>query len=261
MKVFFYFSYVKIKILESLACLNCDTIIEGKFCSNCGQRTDTHRITAKHLFMHDLLHGVWHIEKGILFTMKQALIRPGCAALEYISGKRIKYYNVFYLILIVVGLTVLAGSVHDQYSIKYLGTTIQPNNAMDQFTSDYAKFLIYSLVPFFALNSFILFKRKKFNFSEHLIIAGMLFLGVMIILLISIALAFTEFLKYVDFISKFSTVITPVVIMIYVLLNLFKTFKNDYKIVPLLVKVILFLFLLILEILSILLFLLVFFSI
>ncbi|ESU25140.1 hypothetical protein FEDK69T_01070 [Flavobacterium enshiense DK69] len=47
-------------------CLNCDTSLSGKFCSNCGQKTDTHRITFKHFIMHDVLHGVWHFESDIL---------------------------------------------------------------------------------------------------------------------------------------------------------------------------------------------------
>ena len=43
----------------------------------------------KHFVMHDLLHGVWHLEKGILFTLKETIIRPGQAALDYIKGKRV----------------------------------------------------------------------------------------------------------------------------------------------------------------------------
>lgn len=79
--------------------MNCSEPVSKKFCPNCGQKTDTHRITFKHFILHDILHGVWHFERGILFTLKEAIIRPGNAALDYISGKRVRYYNVFYLIL------------------------------------------------------------------------------------------------------------------------------------------------------------------
>ena len=84
-------------------CLNCEKEVTDKYCSGCGQKTDTHRISFKNFILHDILHGTFHIEKGILFTAKEALLRPGKAALDYIEGKRIKYYNVFYLVLITIG--------------------------------------------------------------------------------------------------------------------------------------------------------------
>src|SRR5690606_21269807 len=81
--------------MRSTNCLNCGKQLTDKFCSGCGQKSDTHRISFKHFIAHDVLHGTFHIEKGILFTAKEALVRPGKAALDYIAGKRIKYYNVF----------------------------------------------------------------------------------------------------------------------------------------------------------------------
>ncbi|CAM4114494.1 DUF3667 domain-containing protein [Flavobacterium antarcticum] len=242
--------------MKSLECLNCNQITEGNFCSNCGQKTDTHRITAKHFLMHDLLHGVWHIEKGILFTIKQALLRPGTAALEYISGKRIKYYNVFYLILLMIGFTILAKSTYDKMAVKYFGTIILPREehsgkTLDQFISDYDKLLIFAFVPLFALNSFILFRRKKLNFSEHSIIAGMMFLGVITITLIGEILYLTEFIKNLDILSRFVDFGIPIIVFIYVIINYFQTFKQEQSIFSMLFKMISFLTLLLIEILII----------
>ena len=85
-------------------CLNCEKKLTAKFCSSCGQKSDTRRITFKNLIFHDILHGLFHFEKGMLFTAKQSLVNPGKASLDYISGKRKPYYNVFYFILITIGL-------------------------------------------------------------------------------------------------------------------------------------------------------------
>lgn len=63
--------------------------------------------------MHDLLHGIWHLEKGILFTIKETFMRPGQAALDYITGKRIRYYNVFYLSLLVIALNLLLSHLYE----------------------------------------------------------------------------------------------------------------------------------------------------
>lgn len=240
--------------MENRFCLNCDYETIGKYCHHCGQKTDTHRITAKHFFMHDVLHGVWHIEKGIFFTIKQALIRPGTAALEYISGKRIKYYNVFYLILLMIGFTILAKSTYDQMAVKYLGTTILPREehsgkTLDQFISDYDKLLIFALVPLFALNSFIIFRRKKLNLSEHSIIAGMMFLGVITITFIGETLYLTNFIKNLDFILIFLGYAVPIIVFIYIVANYYRTFKQEYSIGSMFFRIILFLCLMFLEIL------------
>jgi len=93
--------------MENKHCLNCENDLAGKFCSNCGQRSDTHRMTLKHLVFHDIIHGTFHFEKGMLFTAKQALLNPGKAALDYISGKRVNYDNIFYFILMSLGIITL----------------------------------------------------------------------------------------------------------------------------------------------------------
>jgi hypothetical protein len=62
-----------------------------------------------------MLHGVWHLEKGILFTLKEIFVRPGQAALDYIHGKRIRYYNVFYLSILLIGLNILLSHFYDGF--------------------------------------------------------------------------------------------------------------------------------------------------
>lgn len=233
-------------------CLNCENPISGKFCNNCGQKTDTHRITLKHFVTHDILHGIWHIERGILFTLKEAMLRPGRAALDYIKGKRVRYYNVFYLILILIGIIFFINSIYDKLAVQYFNITSTPEmdssgRSMDAFLSNYSKLIIFSFVPIFAFNSFILFKRKKLNVSEHFIIAGMIFLGVMVIAVISELLYFTDFLKYIDVFGRYLNMTTPIVILVYVLLNYYRTFKEEYKTSQIFLKSFLFLLMLIVE--------------
>lgn len=107
-------------------CLNCEKELTDEFCSGCGQKSDTHRISFGNFIFHDVLHGTFHIEKGMLFTAKQALLSPGKAALDYISGKRKRYYNVFYFILIAIGwllLLIAVGIVTDWqfYPVNIVG--------------------------------------------------------------------------------------------------------------------------------------------
>lgn len=168
-------------------CLNCGKKLTDKFCSGCGQKTDTHRITFKNFISHDLLHGTFHIERGILFTAKEALLRPGKAALDYIAGKRKRYYNVFYLILITIGVMLFTRHVDELFttqSAEIVPEKVYLNEAsrkFDELFSQKSKLILLLFLPFSALNSYILFRRKKLNFSEHTILSGMILLGILLI--------------------------------------------------------------------------------
>jgi hypothetical protein len=127
--------------MEQRHCLNCHEEITRKFCPNCGQKTDTHRIGFVHFIAHDLLHGMFHLERGIVFTLKEALIRPGKAALDYISGKRICYYNVFYLSLVLIGLAILLYHV-GAASVPIKGTDAGSQEVVDLLTKNIKIFVV-----------------------------------------------------------------------------------------------------------------------
>ncbi|HSD13861.1 MAG TPA: DUF3667 domain-containing protein [Flavobacterium sp.] len=232
-------------------CLNCDTSLSGKFCSNCGQKADTHRITFKHFIMHDVLHGVWHFEKGMLFTAKEALTRPGKAALDYISGKRIRYYNVFFLILLLIGLNIFISHYYDHFREIYTGVSEGVKNSNGRkiaaFMSKYAKLIIFSFVPFFAFNGYLAFRRKKLNLSEHFIVAGILFLGILIIETIGSLLTFFDFTKHFGFLSDIASMATALIIFVYIIYSYYSAFKENYSKAGFSIRMILFLLLLFVE--------------
>ncbi len=182
-------------------CLNCEKKLTDQFCSGCGQKADTHRITFKNFIFHDLLHGTFHIEKGILFTAKEALLRPGKAALDYISGKRKRYYNVFYLVLLTIGVMLFSRHIDELFNhteiIQDASNKNEATRKLDEIFSQMSKFLMLLFIPASALNGFILFRRRKLNLSEHFIIAGMLLLGILLINIVA------NIMFYVNWITQF----------------------------------------------------------
>jgi len=173
--------------MSSTGCLNCSEIILGNYCHKCGQKAATHRITAKHFIAHDLVHGVWHVDKGITFTLKETFTRPGYAALDYIAGKRIKYYNVFYLMLLVVGFLILAGDITgDVQPATHNNPDVANILYVLNYAARYIKYIFLAVVPLLAFNSFTLFKKLRLNYAENLIIAGFSLLGSYVIFLLSI---------------------------------------------------------------------------
>lgn len=215
-------------------CLNCNFETNGNFCSNCGQKTNIHRITFKHFIFHDVLHGLFHFDKGMLFTAKESLIRPGKAAIDYIEGKRIRYYNVFYLILLLIGLNIFLSSYYDNLSEIYNPKINERvSNALgekiEQFFSDYAKIIIFSFVPLFAINGYVLFRKRKLNLSEHFIIAGITFLGILLVNTFSSIISFLDFTIYFDFLSDIMSLASFIVILSLPIYSYYQTFKGFYN--------------------------------
>ncbi|MBD3581392.1 DUF3667 domain-containing protein [Flavobacterium selenitireducens] len=159
--------------MEHPTCLNCDNPVSKNFCEVCGQRTNTHRIDFKSFFLHDLVHGVWHLDRGILFTTKETFTRPGKAALDYISGKRVRYYNVFYLTLLALGLSFSVSHFLD----GYLPHTDEKIPTVFAFLIDNLKWFIVGMIPFIAFNGYGIMDRLHLNLAEHFIIAGICLLG------------------------------------------------------------------------------------
>ncbi|MBB4805409.1 uncharacterized membrane protein (DUF485 family) [Chryseobacterium defluvii] len=231
-------------------CLNCEKELTDKFCAGCGQKADTHRISFRHFILHDLLHGTFHIDKGILFTAKQALIRPGKAALDYISGKRIRYYNIFYLTLIIIGVMIffrhvdelIYGRVSETANKTYIN---EASKKINEFIAQNNKFIIFLFVPLGALNSFILFRRKKLNLSEHAIISGMILLG--ILLLQTFINIYFNFNHLVGLSNSVASFIATVGLFFYVGYGYYNAFNNDYSKLGISYRIVLFFMLLGLE--------------
>ena len=161
--------------MTNARCLNCGKELVDKFCSGCGQKADTHRISFANFVSHDVLHGAFHLEKGILYTARHALTRPGKAALDYISGKRKRYYNVFYLILITLGLLVFIRHLSEVVYVNQGGVLSEPepyvNEASRRFEelfSQKSKIIVFLFVPtitncYYLFHQPIKFPKKEWN--------------------------------------------------------------------------------------------------
>jgi len=73
-------------------CLNCGTILEGKFCPNCGQEN----LQMKESFGHMMNHAIsdyFHFDDQFFHTIKPLFFKPGFLSNEYMAGRRIRYLH------------------------------------------------------------------------------------------------------------------------------------------------------------------------
>lgn len=163
----------------NLKCLNCGNDIENNFCSVCGQKTSTHRFSLKHFVIHDIIHGVFHLDKGFLFTIKELFTRPGHSIREYVQGKRVKHFNYFTLLLLIITVEYLirnysSGAIHDQ-----LGN----ESAIGYYKifEKYHKLVRLMSIPIWALITWLFFKKSKQTFLENIILNAYMTCGYFLI--------------------------------------------------------------------------------
>lgn len=71
-------------------CLNCQHVVQDRFCPNCGQENIETRKTFHHLFIH-FFEDLTHYENAFWKTIRNLLLRPGSLTKVYLSGKRMSY--------------------------------------------------------------------------------------------------------------------------------------------------------------------------
>jgi hypothetical protein len=73
-------------------CLNCGTIVAGKFCQQCGQEN----IEVKESFLQIIYHfieDITHFDGKLIKTLKYLITKPGFLTKEYVTGKRASYIH------------------------------------------------------------------------------------------------------------------------------------------------------------------------
>ena len=158
-------------------CKNCAAIVKGNFCSNCGQSGSTHRINA-HYILHDVVHSVFHVDKGLPYTFYQLSTNPGKNLVEYLNGKRVRFFKPFAYVLIL--------STISSLFLKFSSgeQVFETHNKFLTVFAHYPSLLIFVLIPLVAGVSWAIFRKRKLNYWEHFLIHTYLAAQINIILII-----------------------------------------------------------------------------
>lgn len=72
-------------------CANCGAVSTTTFCPQCGQKRNVHRTISA--IMHDLIHGVLHLDGKFWKTLPLLIFKPGKLTRRYIDGERAKFVS------------------------------------------------------------------------------------------------------------------------------------------------------------------------
>ncbi|MXV14576.1 DUF3667 domain-containing protein [Hufsiella ginkgonis] len=157
-------------------CKNCNSLLGGNYCQNCGQAAHIHRYTMRHV-LHEVFHSVTHTDRSALTFLWQILMRPGEVARDLFAGKRQRYFNLFTFFVLCTAIFTLSVGFSHYYEI--LNTSpmhwgdknpwkVQQQLAYELMTS-HGKMLVFSFLPINSLFTWLFFRRSKLNFAEHLV--------------------------------------------------------------------------------------------
>lgn len=168
---------------NKLVCKNCSNDLVGNFCSNCGQKAGTFRITFRELF-HHIPHAVFHIDHGFFYTAKELAFRPGHTIRDYLEGKRKYHFSPFLMLLLLGGFcSYLYGMFHFETvlaSISLDKLELQ-NGAIAHKYFAYRSFFFCIVC---SLGDYLLFYNKKYTLPEMVVTNTFWFCGMMLIQLI-----------------------------------------------------------------------------
>lgn len=165
-------------------CSNCHTKFIGPYCYACGQKAGQHRIDL-HFLLHEIQHGVFHVDKGIFYTIKELFTRPGHSIREFLDGKRVKHFKPVALLLLLAG---IYGFLSHYFQLNLLANNVRVSGngeeseqlrnsvqQMSEWMSTHYSLVALIKIPLFSLGTYIGLKWMRLNFIEHLVIQ--LFLG------------------------------------------------------------------------------------
>ena len=124
------------------------------------------------------MHVFTHTDKGIFSLIPALLLRPGEVALDYVEGKRKRYFSIFQYLILIVGLTTflvaktgmmeaMMSSMSDaDGSVRIKAVQAKITGFMQQ----YLNLVMFAMIPVYAFFNWLLFKKKGYNYAEQLVL-------------------------------------------------------------------------------------------
>ncbi len=216
-----------------MICKNCDNNFEGDFCNNCGQKASVQKVNFNY-FINEISNSFFQVNRGIFYTLKELSVRPGKSIRDYLKGKRKPHYKplafalvtstIFVLLSYLIGEKTFLGEalsgLSDGFKENENSSDIQ--NGFNWLLNNIT-YLLLLLVPFFSFSSYLIFKKSKYNYFEHLI------LNFYIAGLQSVIYLFFSLFFFLFNIKNYYIEILPIIISILYLFWTYIKFFNNKK--------------------------------
>jgi hypothetical protein len=113
----------KEKIRLDKICLNCNHVVDQRYCPNCGQENTVSRKTFHHIFIH-FFEDLTHYDNSFWKTIFNLFFKPAALTKAYMAGKRLSYLNPIRLYIFISFVTFLMISLFPNNTEKEITTTV-----------------------------------------------------------------------------------------------------------------------------------------
>lgn len=163
-----------------MKCKNCGHIVDGKFCSHCGQNSAVRSINFSN-FIQEVSESVFQVDRGFFYTLIALWVRPGKSLHEYLDGKRKNYFKPIAYLLTLSTVYFLISQMTNQNTwiddliTGWMSGAAEQNSAVEipKMAQWFAKNFAYStllLLPVFSLASYWSFSKFGNNYLEHVVV-------------------------------------------------------------------------------------------
>jgi len=150
-------------------CKNCNSEIVGKFCSDCGFPKEPKRIDRHYII--DEISSVLNFDKGLFYTIRELLIRPGDTVKNFIDGDRGRIVKPI-IFLIICSLIYTVGQQFFNYKTGFITLDVPEGGnkpivvvLFDWFSQNFGYANILMSI-FIAIWIKIFFRKYNYNFYE-----------------------------------------------------------------------------------------------
>ena len=151
-------------------CRNCNASLTGKFCCDCGQPVQISRVDW-HYLVHEIQH-VLHFERGIFYTIKELLLRPGTSIHTFITTDRSRLVKpVLFIIVTSLIYTTINHLFHyEQGYIDYTNTRSTPSGLIYSWMQNHHGYANIMMGIFIAFWLRLFYRKHDYNLFEILIL-------------------------------------------------------------------------------------------
>ncbi len=161
-------------------CLNCGSPLQGKYCTDCGQRASTRRFSVRTLRDEDFWEQNFSFTRGLPRTLLQLPYRPGYVAMDYLAGKRRQYFPFVGLLLLLIAADVVLRGYLDlppseMMDARYgIGMEGVETRSLGKVLLSYFKIVQLFIIPVMAWWLWLLFRGTGYNFWEWIVACSLL---------------------------------------------------------------------------------------
>ena len=175
-------------------CVSCGHSINGKFCSDCGEKVMRNEDKSVLHFFEEFVHLLTHADSKFLKSLKYLFIHPGLLTSEYLIGRRKKYagpLTLFFIGNLIYLLILPVDALNSKYESQIYGQPYSASIAAnaeakmnekhwtkEEMTEHYnhtsgkvSKMLLVLLIVLFSVPISILFYKRDTYYFDHLVFA------------------------------------------------------------------------------------------